>query len=275
MIGLAAILLKAYSKKYRKYSDISVPTPTTKRDDLLFGYYGSTDSQVEETRDHINVFMCSQWDGPDKSIADILSAKMPTILDVHYQVFELVGESKLNTVRVDAETRLREFLTLLKDSGAISYIKYIYPIDEPNNNVVDIGVLTSALTLIKKVVSEFSELNHAKYAVIYASGDEYTGQDMYDVIGYDDYDKKSSILSEGYQKLKRSLKPNQTTILVPGGSYLQDPTPFVNFAQSNKEVEMILAFLWADDKWGTVGKPGIRSNAVKDAYIAAGKSIIN
>lgn len=52
-------------------------------------------------------------------------------------------------------------------------------------------------------------------------------------------------------------------------------TPFVNFAQANQEVAMVLPFLWLDDQWGTVGVPGIRSGSLRSAYVNAGKSIIN
>jgi hypothetical protein len=250
--------------------DITVVAPTTWRTDLLYGYYGCRGDQIAETRDHVNLFMESLFEGPDKAISNILSAGMTTMIDVSWYLFVWTPDGSGRTLRPDAETSLRGYFQALSDAGALRYVRYIYPIDEPNN-VTDIDNLTSAIALIKKLAAEFPELNGYKLAVIYAADKPFIGQEMFDLVGFDDYAEKSSILVGQYVALKRSLKPGQKTILVPGGTFLQDPIPFVNFAEQNHEVALVMPFVWFD---GAAGRPGIRSNGMAVQYVAAGKSII-
>lgn len=250
--------------------DITVAAPTIWRNDLLYGYYGCRGDQVAETRDHVNLFMESLFEGPEKAIGNILSAGMTTVIDVSWYVFVSTPDGSGRTLRPDAETSLRGYFQDLSDAGALRYVKYIYPIDEPNN-VTDLDNLAGAIALIKKLSAEFPELTGYRLAVIYAADKPFIGQEMFDLVGFDDYAEKSSILVGQYVALKRSLKPGQKTILVPGGTFFQDPTPFVNFAAQNPEVALVMPFVWFD---GAVGLSGIRSNGMAAQYVAAGKSII-
>lgn len=273
------LIIAALYYQYQKIKypgDIVVPPvpKNLKRMDLFYGYYGCLDEQVAETKDHINMFMESQFNGMDKAIQNILAAKFPTMLDISYQVFYKDHNSNF-TISPLAETQLRQFFTNLDQVGALRYIKWLYPTDEPNNTVKDPEVLSKAISLIKKVASEYPVLAGVKLAVIYAMGKPFICQELYDVIAFNDYDKKSSVLTGQYQVLKKSLLSNQQTMLIPGGAYGQDPTPFLNFAEANPEVSIVMPFLWLDDNGNSVGGPGIRSiPAMKAAYIAAGKSII-
>ena len=255
-------------KRAHTYSDIVVPDSGIRRTDLLYGYYSCLDAQVAETKDHINLLHESQFNGPEKCIQNILDAATTTILDVSYQVFDK------GLVRSDAETRLFEFFHLLETREALKFVKIIYPTDEPNNTTT-IGELVKGVDLIKRIAANFRDLNGVKLAVIYAADKKFIGQEMFDYVGFDDYDKKSSVLTGQYQKLVNSLLPFQQTILVPGGAYGQDPVPFTNWAQTDMRVGILMPFLWFDDKNGSVGAPGIRSNSTKAWYIAAGKSVCN
>ena len=255
-------------KQAHTFHDITVPDPGTRRKDLYYGYYSCLDDQVAETKDHINLLHESQFNGPDKCIQNILDAATTTILDVSFQVFDR------GVVRTDAETRLFEFFHLLETREALKFVKIIYPTDEPNNTTT-VGELVKCVDLIKRIAANFRDLNGVKLAVIYAADKKFIGQEMFDYVGFDDYDKKSSVLTGQYQKLLASLLPFQQTILVPGGAYGQDPTPFVNWAQTDERVGILMPFLWFDDKNGSVGAPGIRSNNTKAWYIAAGKSVCN
>lgn len=264
LVGIAYLIWK----HLHTYHDITVPDPGTRRKDLYYGYYSCLDEQVAETKDHINLLHESQFNGPEKCIQNILDAATTTILDVSFQVFDK------GLVRSDAETRLFEFFHLLETREALKYVKIIYPTDEPNNTTT-IGELVKAVDLIKRVALNFRDLNGVKMAVIYAADKAFIGQEMFDYVGFDDYDKKSEVLELQYQQLLHSLLPFQQTIIVPGGAYGQDPTPFVNWAQTDMRVGILMPFLWFDDKNGSVGAPGIRSNKTKEWYIAAGKSVCN
>ena len=259
--------------------DINVPLPAVLRTDLLYGYYGCYQDQVTETIDHINLFMESQFSGPDKAVANILQARLPTVLDVSIQVFEKRPGAELKTLKPTVEDELRAFLTLLQSKGALHYVKYIYPEDEPNITMATEVDLDQGIAIIKRVAAEFPELAGVKYMVIYATGKPYVAFDKYDIVGIDDYGQKSGILiGPDYTYLKNNLLPWQKTVLVPGGAgnWGQDPVPFVNYAEGNSEVAMVLPFIWFDNLNGASDSTlGIRSGPLKQAYIDAGKLVIS
>lgn len=262
-----------HGRKWWYRNDVQFPVPTVKRTDLLFGYYGCLDDQVAETKGHVNLLHESQFQGEAKAIENILSAGVTCCLDVSAQVFDKTTYPY--KVHGAAELRLRGFFSVLRDTGALRFVKIIYPADEPNNTVAGIDELAKAISIIRNVAGLYLGDDGYKLAVIYAADKEFIGQGLYDYVGFDDYDKKSSILvSKQYKELVASLHPFQRTIIVPGGAYGQDPAPFVNYAQANAEVGIIMPFLWLDDKGGDVGQPGIRSNSTKAQYIAAGLSVI-
>ena len=122
---------------------------------------------------------------------------------------------------------------------------------------------------------QFPALDGVKLAVIYAANSEFIGQELFSLVGFDDYDMASHVLtSDKYLKLKDSLQPGQRTIIVPGGAYGQHPRPFMDFANGNEEVAVVMPFIWFDDTTGTAQVKGIRSSPLKEAYIAAGLSVI-
>lgn len=267
----------AYYKKKHTFTDIHIPPVTTRRTDLLYGYYGCLDNQVSETIDHINLFMDSQFMGPDHMVSNILTAKMATMIDVSPQVFPMIPGSKFRTVSATAELDLRAILAKLKDAEALQYVKFIYMIDEPNGSFKNVEDLYNGAAIIKRVAKEFTELADVKYVVIYSGSQPTICQEIFDIIGIDNYGQKSAIFNNDYANLKKTLLPHQKTIIVPGGAgnWNQNPDPFVNYAQANSEVAIVMPFLWFDhlnDPNDTT--MGIRSGGLKDAYIAAGKYII-
>lgn len=280
-------LYKLYKFKNPTYNDIVVPTPTTYRNDLLFGYYGAYDDQATDTLGSINLWWECGFQGEPKSISNILTAKVPTVLSCGdpylYEKFQSGG--RCWRVRDDAETRLRAYFEVLRTAGALQYIKAVVPFDEPNTNVA-VGEFQKGIDVVKKVSAEFPELAGVKLATIYAfEPTTYDCIEQMDYAGIDDYSQKSAILTNGnYGRLKAMMRPDQKTILVPGGCFGQDPTPFVNFAEENPEVGLVLGFVWfkaptpADvnaikgHPWVGIGEPG---NPLKDVYIAAGKQVIN
>lgn len=275
LIAIAAAVCAVWLyKRQHTYADIVLPDTGAHRADLLYGYYACMGEQAQEVAGHVNLHHESQFEGPDKAIANILLLRRATALDVSYQVFSDYRPGVYRTIRPDAWDRLHAFFMLLRERGALEYVKFLYPIDEPNNTVGDAAVLATAVALIRRVAALFPQLDGVRLAVIYAADKPFICQELYDLVGFDDYDKKSSVLTGQYQQLKASLRQGQQTILVPGGCYGQDPTPFIRFAQANAEVGIVMPFLWYDDPWNNVKALGIRSNATRAQYVAAGQSVI-
>lgn len=252
--------LRDYTKRVGAYT-----VPFTNRMGLFYGYFDCARNQVAETIDHINLLHTRQSEGEAKAILDIIEAEVPTILDVSLQVFVngMVGP--------DASSKLHLLFRKLQDVGATQYIHAICPIDEPNLTTTA-EELTKAVSLIREVAGSYRGLGRVKLAAIYACDAPFLCPVLFDYLGCDCFGKRASLLSEQYLGLRALLQPWQKTILVPGGSYGQDPTPFINFAQENPEVAIVLPYVWFDAPGGSVGAPGIRSQPGQtDMYRAAGK----
>ena len=275
-IAVAVLALLIYKsaafKRWRYSKDLSFPEAPKRP--LLFGYYSCHHGQASEVADHVNLHFESQFEGQDKAIENIHSMARVTILDLSAQMFTRTGDKGPFTLRDDALVHVVAFLRRLSDVGALKYVRYLYPIDEPNNTVQDEATLRKTIALVFEAASQFIELRGVRLAVIYAADKPFICQDAFALVGFDDYDMKSHVLvGDKYKQLKASLGVGQQIMIVPGGAYGQDPTPFINFANANAEVGAVVPFLWFDDQTGSVGSLGIRSNGMKDAYIAAGKSV--
>lgn len=272
--GIATIF-GIYKYIHRPVKDVVIPAPTVLRTDLMYGYYGRLGDQVAETIDHVNILWESQFEGEFHMIQNILAAKLPTVLDVATQCFQKIEETGRNYhYRADAEELLRATFMRLQANDALRYVKYLSPLDEPNTNTNIVDLLASIRTC-KKVALEFPELTDVKFAVIYAAKPEtYDCIALFDLVGLDDYDNKSKIFTNGtYARLKAQLRSNQKTIIMPGGGFGQDITPFINFAHSNPEVFAVIAFVWfghmsPNDTWIGIGDD---KNPLKSQYVQAGK----
>ena len=123
-------------------------------------------------------------------------------------------------------------------------------------------------------MGEFPELHNTKLAVIYGGSGNRPGVGTYDWVGFDDYDKRERIFSNGqYNSLKSALRSDQRIMLVPGGAdpWKQDVGPFFTQAELDDQVIALIPFVWFD----TSGHTGIHANSMKNDYCVAGKKIKN
>lgn len=251
--------------------DIAVPPPPTLRTDLLFGYYAADPGQVAETIGHTNMLFEAGLFGPEVQMRNIAAARMPTILDVSAQLY--LGQRNDHHPNPDGEALLRDYLAQIGQRGLLRYVIALYPIDEPNITVRSEADVLTANATARKVAAEFPALQGVRLAAIYAGGHGWPAIADYEIVGVDDYGSKSSILGPGgfYVDMIQHLRPDQRTIIVPGGAFGQDPAPFVNFAHSDQRVLAIVPFIYFDG-W-EAGKMGIRSNGMARAYCLAGEQI--
>lgn len=254
---------------------------TPGRSGLLVGYYGCFGNQVAEVVDHTNLHWECFWGGLQKGIDNIRAAGKFTVIDVGQQLFE---GTVPKTLRPGADARLRSLFNELQDAGVLHLVKMIVPMDEPNlpeNRAC--ADLAKAVGAIRAVALSYDELSGVLLGCIYYNRTPKCHTDLFDVVGFDDYEPGANILSPGgaYEKFRETLRPSQRTMLIPGGGYgpskwepkQQDPAPFVSYAMSNPEVLMIVPFLWRYPNHGE-DIAGIVDLPIKDAYIAAGKSIL-
>jgi hypothetical protein len=294
IIGLVLIggylLIEHLRKRYYRYRegrDISIDPPKTKRSDLLFGFYGRLDNQREDTKDFTNLDYEFMFDGVEGLVNNMKLAKRPTIIDVGYFLTQRNATHK-SIFRQDAAIRLKELLDRLKIENLLQYILGFTPGDEPNSQFENIEHWHQCVKTIKDICVYYPELANLKIVMLLngaASNEELkTWCPHADLVGFDLYKKKSAILEPkrwpnpgGLQvQLESWLREDQKTFLVPGGSYKQNPWPFVYYAQKNPKVAFIVAFLWPSTKDGDLELTGIRDiPEIKEEYIKAGNYILN
>lgn len=271
---------------YYARRDTEVPAPAAKRTDLLFGYYGALGEQIAETKDHVNLFWSIQFEGIDKLVQNIREAAMPTVIDVSHQMTERDANGKA-FVRGDASRRLHELLSRLEAEGVLHHVIGFTPGDEPNSQFRSVLDWSNACSIIRIVCTQFSALADVKIVLLLNGAAPMENWVPHgDWIGFNCYNRKSSIFQQAskwppkwdgeYTKLRKWLRPDQRTFLVPGGGYKHDLTPWINAAHTYPEVAAVVVFAWADfpitDEYPDY--QGVRSSSVKDAYIAAGRSIV-
>lgn len=275
-VGIAVLAVLYFKYRKPKGYDIGVPMPSTLRTDLLYGYYGCETGQAEAVKGHTNLHWESQFNGWVRAADDILTMSTATVLDVMPQLFEKIAPNGRNwAIRLDSESQLVSLFEYLRSRGALQYVKAFAPIDEPNTNCRSVEDMQAALAIIRKVAAQYPELSGFKLVVLYAAGPEdWMCIKEFDVVGVDDYDTKSAILTGVYQRLVAAKRPDARTILLPGGAFGQDPTDFVNWAHADGNVIAVLPFCWfgpreAADKW-----IGIGYGPLREQYERVGHALI-
>jgi hypothetical protein len=260
---------------------ISIPTPNKPlRSDLLFGYYGDWDNIIPETADHVNYVWLWGWSPNPKEWNSIILERMK---EANAAGVDNVILGLWTAFDVDAEVKLKQTLDMLDSHGLLGMIVAFYPVDEPNgdgNRTAE--ELKRGCAAIRRVVSNYPALrDRAKLAVIYAGeSPDYRAIEEFDWIGFDDYDKGTSVLGAAYDRLKARLRPDQKGMLVVGGAspWREDPAPFFWAAQNDPQIVAIVSFIWFDN-WDQDGKPGgklgIKSNGMAPLYRCYGKMVKN
>lgn len=274
IIGAVIIMFYEHYKK-RHIKDIVIEEHPTRKD-LYYGYYATDQGSVEETKDHINLLWENQFGSIDTVVNNIQQTKVFTILDLSPQLFKKVADKGKNYVYNEvADAQLKRLFQYLQDKNVLQYVKAFSPIDEPNTNVATPEDLNKAIESISRVAVNFPELNGYKLVCIYAAKPQsYTLSEKFDWIGFDDYDNKSQIFINGqYEYLKSILHTNQRTIIMPGGAFGQNITPFINFANGNAEVAAIVPFVWFGPREPRDTWVGIRDRENRQQYVDAGTKI--
>jgi hypothetical protein len=278
LIIAAIVGIVYWYKTQNEPKDIVVPEPETKRSDLRYGYYSTFGNQIAEVKDHTNLMWTCFWyedGGEDKAITDMRSFGGDIVVDLIAYLFQSLKPGMLYP---EAENRVRKLFDRMRTEGLLQQVKLIVPVDEPNLPETDAcAVLPECVSILRRVVADYTELNGVMIGCNYYSGRPKCHTNLFDLVSYDNYGAKSGILAPGgeYEQFRATLRPDQKTMLIPGGYRGQDPVPFVNYAQRNPEIWAVVPFIY----WAPTGNKenltSIRELPVKAAYIAAGKSIIN
>lgn len=272
-VVLGIVLLIASARRKPKGYDIEVPAAPP-RPSLLFGYYGTAAGQLQQTIDHINLLWFGYWRGPAGIIEDLRASGLPCVLDVAPWLYAIGGRGALNR----NDDAVRALFDLLRIAGVLAQVRYLVACDEPNlSDDGTVDTLPAAVERVRRVALDYPELTGVQLVCIYAGGGAKPMPhcDLFDVVGADNYDRRSAILVPGaeYDAMCAQLRPDQRTLLVPGASYGQDPTPFLHFANAQPRVSMVVPFLHTPPSDGPGDLRPLPDLPVYEAYRAAGRSV--
>ncbi len=250
---------------------------------MKIGYYLTLPGQIEETQDHVNLlWLDTQGRLPQQEMARATTLGKAVVIDMQGCLF---GPDK--TILPDATERVQSLRTYIKLHGSLSAVEVLVPCDEPNLPERDVqNLIPEAVRILRDAWPE------ALVGCIYYNDGRFPEHHLFDVLGFDDYDGGFGIFQPprwweriklffgrfvrrgSYLRFLDLLRPDQRTWLIPGGTYGEQPGPWLTFAQDRPEVWAIVPFLWASNVDGS-DMPGIRAlGDVRDEYIAAGLSLV-
>lgn len=248
-------------------------------------------SSIVETADHIDLAWTGTWGDSvtvegraalrDLTVKYLQEAKergiTKAMVTVDYFLWVTLGNN--HTAYRGSEfvtTEARLLFDRLKAEGLLDMVTVVYPQDEPEIYGIDGTMFCLAISDIRGVLSEYPELAKTKVAVIYAANHGYPGIDCVDIAGFDDYDSRDRIFTNGdYTRFVSMLRADQQTLLVAGGSepWLQDPTPFYQKAIADNRVYALVGFVWFD-QYGQTSYRGIRSAPTRQSFCTVGRHLI-
>jgi hypothetical protein len=247
---------KAWLKRlFAKQPYVPNILPPVLRNDLIYCYYGSVPSQLEETKDHVTHHFVTNWHGSISYGEQILAAVY-------------AGKKVILGAWAISQEEFTSLILNLKHYGRYNALDIIYPWDEPNLDGVDLVELKARIRWMRQLCPD------KKFACIYADNGRYPLIEQFDYVGVDNYDKKERILTDStYTCLP--ITEQQKLILVPGGwEYSnQDPDKFDLYAQWVAKVGIVMPFVWFDCA-GQTTYLGIRSLPFKNCYVKMGKRIL-
>ena len=243
------------------------PAPAL-RSDLLFGYYYSNSSTVNETFRHVNLHWASDEFGISEQMAGLAQARANGQLVV-------VQMPVYNAPLQDREAFVRYWLGTLRNAGLLwSGIVAVYPTDEPDVWGKSDAEVVATNAAVRRALADFHEIDPA-VAVFYAcASGQRPGLATYDWIGCDDYGVGCRVVgpSGAYDDLLRVMTPAQRLVAIPGGAdpWRQDPACFAAYAHREPRVVALVGFLWQSIS----PMVGIRVNGLKPLYCETGAIIV-
>lgn len=248
---------------------------------MNFGYYLTLPGQIAETQDHVGLlWLDTEGRLPIDMVIHATTLGKTCVIDVAGCLFDEHRE-----LYPDAAERLRLLRSRIQRDGNLAAVEVLVPRDEPNLPETDVQeLIPDAVRILREVWPE------AKVGCIYYNDGRFRHHHIFDVLGFDDYLGGFGICQKprwyeyiklffgkfvrrgSYLRFANLLRPDQQTWLIPGGTYGEWPTRWVEFAKQRPEVWAVVPFLWASNVDGS-DMSGICDLPVRDAYVAAGLAL--
>ena len=223
--------------------------PVADRHDVLYCYYGDSDTIVAEVKDHTNCLtIFALWYGTATAVQHAMQAKAAGI------------NSLILAIGHDPAS-IRQLFTAFQAANVLGNVVALYPQDEPDVNGYSDDQMIALAEIVRGVAREYPELTNVKLAVIYGPGGATPGISAFDWVGRDNFGR-------GPQEV--GLTGGQRLILISGGTFFEAPDIFVDYAERTPEVVLYLGFAWISYMDATGIHVGIRDNGMAPAYRAVG-----
>lgn len=258
------------------WKDISIPLPEVLRKDLHFCYYLSIPGQMAATAEHTSLLWHGQFYGLDALQSELDGRPHRVVLDCAAQLFVPTGKDSRRALSPNAEPALRGFFADLRARGLLNRVAYLVAMDEPNLFCESEADFLGAVAILKRVTAEYRELAGVRFMCIYGSkAENLHGLHEFDVVGIDNYEQMSQVLTEGaHADLMRLIAPHQQVMVIPGAAYYQDPAAFVAYAHTEPRCWGVVPFIWAHipESANTEGWKGlqIQDEVEQERYRRAG-----
>lgn len=264
LLSATGLLLASCNESGTSGGGAVTPPPTSEasRAGLMYGYYGSRETQIAETADHVTLQWVSPWDaglGPLEAIkARLREATAPVILDVPVIQFN-EGD----------EQRVREYFDTLRADGLITgRIRALYMQDEVDLLGIPDATVMSTAAMLRRVAAEYPFPPGVELWMIYTSRGLWPGIAAFDAVGFDAYQWGAGVLTSATRRdMKARMRVDQKELLVPGAYQCDDAWAFYDAAQRDPQVLAIVAFIWFDE-WAP-GERGLRSQPCRQSYVDA------
>jgi hypothetical protein len=280
-----------FQKQLRKVLDCppcpEPPGPGVSRPGLEYCYFGLQPTDPPQIHNHVTIAHIGSW-GDWNNFDGMLNMVMALghdakkagierlIFTPDFCCFTNYNQSPRQVLPLTTmQAKLITFADRLRSENLIEQVWGMYVIDEPNKpeNALSAANVSQVCSTIRDVFSHYL-LTAPKLCITYWwTWDHFPGIESLDYAGFDNYG--APIFTNGmYNHLRSQLKPEQKSIILPGGSnpWRENPDPFYEFAQNNLEVGMIMPFLWFDNP--PEFPHGIVSNGMAPQYTAVGQKIL-
>lgn len=244
------------------------PAPANVRAGIQPVYFGVTDDTVAATTTQTQAVWSNGW-GPDGYQAQVRGQlQQAQALGATYGVLAVDTVMQADG---GAAARLGAILGDLQRAGVLSLVKVLFVCDECEQKGYTAAEMAAAAALVRGVAATYPELADMQLMANYGCGNEFPGWQAMDIVSCDRYDRSAA---ETHGDL-RTKAPGKKYGLVDGAvePFLQDPWPFLDEAQADPDVVVIVFFIAHDNADTGLGR-GILNNALAGAVCGVSRSLL-
>lgn len=242
--------------------------PTTLRAGIQPIYFGVVDDTVAATATQTRAVWSNGWGTDQFHVVVRKQLQQAQALGATYAV---VDTSTALEDDGGQAVRLRTIFDELRAGGVLSNVRALFVCDECEQKGFTAAAMGAAAGATRAVAAEYAELAGVQLMVNYGCGNDFVGWQAMDIVGCDRYDRSAA---ETHANLRAKAPGKRYALFAPGVEpYYADPEPYVNEAQADPDVVVVVFFI-AHDNADTGLGVGILHNRMAAAYCGASTTLL-